>query len=93
VSKASEHIPGEFERSLKSLQIGQPDFIDFTTPATNNEEFTVKHGLGRVPFGIVPVKYNMSGYGPFTLNYVSATRTTITLSSTAGSLDVTAAVF
>ncbi len=58
-----------FRAVLKDLRFGHPDangdtaqaltnfggaFLMTTTPAVADTEFTIAHGLGRIPYGLVP---------------------------------------
>jgi hypothetical protein len=55
-----------FDYVLNNLRIGRPDggeraenlqayFIEGTTPAVANTEFSIAHGLGQAPYLLVPV--------------------------------------
>lgn len=52
---------GTFEDGESLGNFGSTQVLEFTTPATVNTEFSVFHGLGRVPYGRIIVRQDQQG--------------------------------
>jgi hypothetical protein len=92
-----------FEYVLRNLRLGpvvhqgrtenlQAYYLVGTTPATANEEFSIAHGLGRVPYVLLPV-VSLDSVGqslvPLTVSRAAdASRVYLTSSSTSAAIAV-----
>lgn len=56
MSRVAKLHGGNVEQAVRELVSGQPDFIEVVTPSSVNIELEIKHGLGRIPNGMMIVK-------------------------------------
>lgn len=56
MSRMAKLHPSSIEQTVRELVSGQADFVEITTPSSINDELEIRHGLGRIPRGMMIVK-------------------------------------